>query len=101
MGETTPDEVLVITLPKPRSRMPGSTQRRTVHVARHIGGEEHHAVGDVVRLPQPAERNPLLEIGALVGLAQVGLVDLGPDRARQDRIATDPVRPQRNRARLH
>ena len=43
---------------------------------------------DVLGLPEPAERNPAVEVSGLLG-RQVVFVDVGNDRAGQDGIAAD------------
>lgn len=54
-----------------------------------------------MRLPQPPQRDPPLHIPLLGLIVQVLVVELRADRARQQRVAPDPVLPQRARTALH
>src|SRR5690606_4185668 len=57
-----------------------------------VGGEEQHAVGDVIRLPHEAHGDGGVDDVVLLGVVADGvLLDVGPDHPGVNGIAADPV----------
>ena len=73
-------------------------QRGACHITRAVGGKEYHAIGDVLRAAQSAQRNTLFEVGFFGFVGEIFRVQVGRDRAGHHRIAANAVRPQRHRA---
>src|SRR5438067_13294022 len=65
-------------------------ERRTVHEARGVGGEEQDGLGDLHRLAEAANWDRLRDLAALLGCAQ-GLDALGGGRTRGDGVDGDAV----------
>lgn len=76
-------------------------QLRPRHKPAQIAGEEHGGPAQVLGLADAPQGRPALQVRQLPGLRQVVPGQLGPRRPRQERVAPDPVPPQRARLGLH
>ena len=63
--------------------------------------QKHRRPRQIRRLAQPSQRNPPLHIRPLHGITHILIIQLSPDRPRQQRITSDAILAQRNRTRLH
>ena len=76
-------------------------QLRPSNILTQVARKKHSRARQILRLPQPSQRDPACHIFLLRFIGEILIVQLCPYRTRKERVTADVVLAQRASGRLH
>lgn len=80
---------------------PINQQLRSAYIRTQLTRQKHRRARQILRLPQPAQRNSAFHVLPLALVRHVLVIQLRPDRAWEESVAADVVLAQRAGCALH